>query len=153
MEAVRDVSKSLRPIGDEPDALSKSLRELARVTTSTAGIDCTFEEKSAVLLFEADVAEHLYRIAQEAVNNAVRHSGAGHIRIRLAQGDEETSLEVSDDGAGMSVDDGTAAPDAEPPTGGLGLGIMKHRAELIGGRLRIQPGAHGGTAMQCTVVV
>lgn len=146
VESVRDVSKSLRPIGDEPDALSKSLRDLTRTTAEAAGIDCAFEEKGTVLLFEADVAEHLYRIAQEAVNNAVRHSGARQIRVRLAQSDEETSLEVADDGRGMT---GGGDQSAE----GLGLGIMKHRAELIGGRLRIESGPQGGTTMQCTVVV
>lgn len=146
VESVRNVSKSLRPIGEEPDALSKSLRDLTQTTSETAGIDCAFEEKGTVLLFEADVAEHLYRIAQEAVNNALRHSGARHIRVRLEQSDEETSLEVIDDGSGM------ANPDKESPEG-LGLEIMKHRAELIGGRLRIESGPQGGTTMQCTVVV
>jgi two-component system sensor histidine kinase DegS len=153
IESVRDLSKTLRPIGEEPDALTRSLRELATKTRETAGVDCALEERGSVLLFERDVAEHLYRIAQEAVNNAVRHSGAKEIRIRLSQGDDETILEIEDDGCGMD----TARLRAERSSGrdpeSLGLSIMEHRAELIGGRFRISSRLGAGTTVRCAVAV
>jgi two-component system sensor histidine kinase DegS len=153
IESVRDLSKTLRPIGDEPDALSRSLRELAEKTRATAGVDCQLLERGSVLLFEQDVAEHLYRIAQEAVNNAVKHSGAKEILIRLTQGDDETLLEIEDDGQGMD----TARLRLERSHGrdpeGLGLSIMEHRAELIGGRFRITSRRGAGTTVRCAIAV
>jgi PAS domain S-box-containing protein len=151
VETVRSIAKSLRSIGDEPDALSKSLRELAMVTRDTAGLHCEFEEKGSVLLFERDIAEHLYRIAQEAVNNAIRHSGAHQVWIRLAQGDDETVLEIADDGRGMDAvgmrGDRSAGVDPE----GMGLSIMEHRAELVGGRFQIESRPNHGTKIRCAI--
>ncbi|NUM52264.1 MAG: PAS domain-containing protein [Candidatus Hydrogenedentes bacterium] len=151
VETVRGIAKSLRSIGDDPDALSKSLRELAAVTRETAGLKCEFEEKGSVLLFERDIAEHLYRIAQEAVNNAIRHSGAQQVWIRLAQGDEETVLEIADDGRGMDTVGMRRERSAGLDPEGMGLSIMEHRAELVGGRFQIESRPNHGTKVRCAI--
>ena len=84
---------------------------------------------------------HLYRIAQEAVSNAVRHSRARNIRITLEQENGETALTIEDDGAGLARDASQA--------GGMGLRTMRYRAGLIGGKLEVGPGPSGGTLVVC----
>jgi PAS domain S-box-containing protein len=153
IESVRGLSQGLRPLGDEPRALASALAELARATRESTGIDCGFEEQGTVLLFESDGAEHLFRIAQEAVNNAVRHSGGTRIRIRLTQGDDATVLEVSDDGRGMPPGAWQRPrPHGRDPEG-LGLGIMEHRAGLMGAAFAIEAGPEGGAVVRCTMKI
>ena len=90
------------------------------------------------------IATHLYRIAQEAVTNAVKHSRARKVSIRLRDRAGGLELSVEDDGAGLSA--------AKPEEGaGLGLHIMDYRARSIGGTFRLSPGAHGGTTVSCCV--
>lgn len=153
IESVRDMSQGLRPLGDDPRALAEALAELARKTKDTTGIDCVFEESGRVLLFESDGADHLFRIAQEAVNNALRHSGCKRIRIRLTQGDEATTLEVTDDGNGMPASAWQGVRPTGRETEGLGLSIMEHRAELMGAGFSIEAGSGGGTVVRCTLKV
>lgn len=150
VENVRNLSHSLCPLKDEPEALSRGLEELAKATAALGGLRCTFVEEGRVLLFEQDVAEHLYRIAQEAVNNAVRHSGATSIEIKLKQTDERTLLEVRDDGNGNAVVMLKLKRDGRSGSG-MGLSIMEHRAELVGGRFRIEKNEAGGSTVRCTV--
>lgn len=153
IESVRGMSQGLRPLGEGPRALAAALAELARKTRESTGIDCGFEERGTVLLFESDGAEHLFRIAQEAVNNAVRHSGCARIRIRLTQGDDATVLEVADDGRGMPPGAWQRPrPHGRDPEG-LGLGIMEHRAGLMGADFAIEAGPDGGAVVRCTVSI
>lgn len=154
VETVRNMSKGLRPLGDEPTALSQALSELVSKTEESTGIPCLFKESGPVLMFEADVADHLYRIAQEALNNAVRHSGADRLSVRLTQGDEDTLLEVEDNGRGIPPSVWRRARSYGRDPEGLGLGIMEHRAELMGGRLEVVPRGEGsGTIVRCIVKV
>ena len=89
------------------------------------------------------VAMHLYRIAQEAVTNALKHARAKTITIRLEDRSREIGLEVLDDGIGIP----------EPPERGkgLGLGIMQHRCTLAGGAFSVRRRSEGGTAVSCSV--
>ena len=87
------------------------------------------------------MAVHLYHIAQEAVSNAVRHSGARNIRIALEHEQGEAALRIEDDGGGLSRG-GLLA-------GGMGLRTMRYRAGLIGGTLEVGPGPSGGTQVVC----
>jgi signal transduction histidine kinase len=89
----------------------------------------------------AETAIQLYRIAQEAIDNAVRHGKARHVWIRLADHGDLSSMSVVDDGAGV-------AEGGEHK--GLGLRIMKHRAAMIGGILQIRRGQDGGTIVECS---
>jgi signal transduction histidine kinase len=96
-----------------------------------------------VLIPEAATATHLYRIAQEAVSNALKHGQAKRIIVRLARTEAGTILEILDDGVGV--------PDPLPPQRGMGLRIMAHRATMIGGTLTVRRGPAGGTVVTCTV--
>ena len=84
---------------------------------------------------------HLYRIAQEATHNAIRHGRAGRVTIRLTGGDDGVALTVTDDGVGL--------PDDAAEHGGMGLRIMHHRANTIGARLDVRRRARGGTEVAC----
>jgi signal transduction histidine kinase len=135
----RYLARGLVPVGGEPDALQTGLVELAARTNGLGRIRCQFECRKPVLLADSTVAGHLYRIAQEAVNNALKHSHAGRIVIRLAQNDHRLLLEVEDNGTGL--------PDARPT--GVGLGLMHHRASVIGAKLDIGSKRGSGVTISC----
>jgi signal transduction histidine kinase len=85
----------------------------------------------------------LFRIAQEAVNNAIRHGNAGQITIRLARVDDRLVLEVRDDGRGLPAGRATGR--------GLGLRTMKHRADLIGAQFAVASPDSRGTVVSCVL--
>jgi signal transduction histidine kinase len=89
------------------------------------------------------VATHLYRIAQEAVTNAVNHGKATDILIDLASQAERTTLVVTDNGAGL--------PKPSPRRKGMGLRIMNYRADIISGSLAFSTPENGGTMVTCTL--
>jgi signal transduction histidine kinase len=87
------------------------------------------------------MATHLYHIAQEAVNNAIKHGHAQNTRIHLAAEMGWGTLLIADDGSGIPEDRGNSH--------GMGLHIMSYRAGMIGGRLQINPNTPRGTAVTC----
>ena len=89
------------------------------------------------------IANELYRIAQEAIHNAIRHGEARQITIRLSEQDGEVCLTILDNGRGC------AGTSQESP--GMGLRVMGYRASLIGAELTLQPRKRGGTAVVCCV--
>jgi Signal transduction histidine kinase len=136
----RSMARGLVPVKDEPEALWASLVELAERTNSLGRVKCVFEYAAPVAVEDNAVAGHLYRIAQEAVNNAVKHSGARAVTIRL----EETAgggleLEVKDDGRGLAQAKGR----------GMGLQVMEHRAAVIGAELSVESRAGKGVTIRC----
>lgn len=128
----RLLSHNLSPVPLESDGLMTALSELAAGTQAIAGVDCKLVCPQAVLIQNATVAMHLYRIAQEAVNNALKHSQASAIVISLFEEDSHCILSIRDNGCGF-----TGLPRASGP--GLGLAMMQHRAQLIGAKIEIQP--------------
>jgi signal transduction histidine kinase len=127
----------------DPDGLSDALADLAERVTATSDIDCRFEGASSLKVQDEVVALHLYRIAQEAVHNAIRHGRPRAIAIRLQRHEAGLVLSVSDDGAGIGRVDDNAA--------GLGLRIMRYRAGIIGGEFTVEAGPDGGTLVRCLV--
>ena len=140
---VRAISHGLLPAELEEGRLEDGLRKLVAVTDAGSRIRCTFICSHPGAVFDGRVALHLYRIAQEAIANAVRHSGARHIRVTLKKHRGKTALRIHDDGQGI--------PDANRPAGGMGLRTMRYRAGLIGARLEAGPGRKGGTEVVCYV--
>jgi PAS domain S-box-containing protein len=136
----RSLSRGLCPVDLKADGLMAALRELAAQVEETFHLQCIFRSSQPVLMRDSATATHLYRIAQEAVSNAVRHGRAKHVEIDLSARKEGIVLTVDDDGVGLPPDrDG----------GGMGLRIMDHRAKAIGGRLYIGPRDQGGTRVVC----
>ena len=92
---------------------------------------------------DAFLAGHLYRIAQEAVNNALKHARATEIVIRLGRRDGALVLAVEDDGAGLPRGKGV-------PAEGIGLSVMRHRANVIGANLAVDSRRGGGVSVRCS---
>jgi PAS domain S-box-containing protein len=138
----RQVARGLYPVKLEANGLISALEELASNISLRFKVQCTVECPHPVKLGSNATATHLYRIAQEAVNNAVRHGRPGKIRIRVNSTDEKLELAVSDDGLGMP---------AQPGQNGMGLHIMDYRTRAIGGCFRVQSRDGGGTVISCSL--
>jgi signal transduction histidine kinase len=117
-----------------------ALEHYASEVEDLFGVECRFECGRPVLIHDDAVANHLYRIAQEAVNNAIKHGHASRILIDLGVSDGVT-LSITDDGLGL--------PEGSGSSPGMGLHIMNYRAKTIGGLLRVQRCPQGGTAVTC----
>jgi signal transduction histidine kinase/PAS domain-containing protein len=142
-EEARRLSRGLSPVGLGKDGLVTALAELALSTTRLFRIPTHFLGPGRVPMMEQTVATHLFRIAQEAVNNAVRHARPRTIQISLEERGGGILLTVADNGRGLPV--------ALPAGHSMGLQIMRHRAELMGGALRLAPGRKAGTVVQCQI--
>ena len=138
-----DVAKGLCPTDLDPESLRPALERLCRETRERHGIACRLEADGDVDIRNPELALHLHRIAREAVANAVKHARCSRITVALERAAGELTLRVTDDG-----------PETGPgavPTAGLGLGILKHRARLIGGTLLVAGGPKGGMQVVCRV--
>lgn len=139
----RDAARGLYLVELEADGLISALEELAAQTQSRHGITCQFSNNLSAPISEETVVTTLFRIAQEAVNNAVKHAEASLVAIRLAADGEEIRLEIEDNGKGL--------PQGYEDRGGIGLQIMNYRAQMIGGALDVGPGSRGGVRVTCTL--
>jgi len=147
-EAIRQtrlLARGLSPVTLESEGVMPALQELAANTEKMFAVACRFECDPPVLVSNPVVATHLFRIAQEAVSNAIKHGKAGHILIRLTRRNGRAMLLVSDDGAGFS--------EADPKQEGMGLRIMQSRAGMIGGTLVMDNNPEGGARIVCAVAL
>jgi PAS domain S-box-containing protein len=147
---VHQLSHGIMPVQIDARALQSSLEELACATNLPPTVSCRFECPVPVIVSNNSEATHLYRIAQEAVNNALKHSQAGEITISLTQNDEELILEITDDGIG--IDEELSRISAARKDHGMGLRTMQYRAAMIGGALQVKRGEHGGTRVKCALL-
>ena len=143
LEQVRQLSKGLFPVEVDHDGLMRALRELASTTESFHPIHVTVEGDDPAPIRNCQAATQLYRIAQEAVTNAVKHARTDAIGIALHQQAGVTRLRISDNGVGIT--------DAPEKNDRLGLRIMNYRATSIGATLNIESGPGGGTIVTCTL--
>jgi signal transduction histidine kinase len=141
-DQARGLAKGLHPVDLDADNLTSALNELASGTQSLFGVRCTFKCDKPVETSSSAVAVNLYRIVQEAINNAIKHGRTRNIDIRLALDGTESVLTVENDGEPF--------PDNVADSKGMGLQIMSHRAELIDGSLDIRRGVKGGAVLTCT---
>jgi PAS domain S-box-containing protein len=141
IEHTRRISRGLSPIRPEPDGLMLALRELARQTNELFPAHCRFWCRKLVLVADPTVPGHFFRIAQEAVNNALKHAKPRRISIRLSRARHNLVLVVADDGKGIGA--------ISPTRHGLGLHIMQYRAGLIRGTVHVRPRRGSGTEVVC----
>jgi two-component system sensor kinase FixL len=130
IEQTRMLARGLSPLEMESTGLMAALSELASNTEQLFGIRRVFEASSPVMIEDAAAATHLYRIAQEAISNAIKHGKSSEITISLKAEHNRITLAIKDDGAGFSQ------PGKRPR--GMGLRIMKYRAGVIGGSLEVR---------------
>jgi PAS domain S-box-containing protein len=136
----RDLARGLHPFELGPGGLLVALRELVTRTNERTPCRCEFPRSLHV---SESVALNLYRVAQEAANNALKHARASEIIIRLRSEDSTLILSVTDDGIGMR---------SQPrKTKTMGIHMMKYRADVCGGKLEIESGRGRGTTVTCRV--
>ena len=141
----RLLARGLSPVTLESEGLMSALQEFAGNTEKIFRIGCEFDCVQPVLVNDPTVATHLFRIAQEAVSNAIKHGKATQIEIQLEENPRGTVvLRVTDNGSGFSQE--------APKQKGMGLQIMKSRAGMIGGTLTIE-NAQSGAQVICSVAI
>jgi PAS domain S-box-containing protein len=140
---VRELSHGLVPAGLETEGLVDALEALALRTRRLFRCDCRVDFGKPVAIDDPEVRLHLYRIAQEAVGNALKHGRAKRIDLRLFMNGKHVVLGIHDNGVGL----------AKTPrrSKGLGIRLMQYRARLISGSLHVQREASGGTSVVCSV--
>ena len=140
----RRLARGLQPVLVGPHALSSALKELSRNAQELFDVSCRFTCHQDVPDVEQPTATHLYRIAQEAITNAVRHGRAERILVRLSRAtDGSLRLSVKDNGVGMSAVPGEGR--------GMGMHIMRYRAGVVGASLEIESKPGAGTTVTCTL--
>ncbi|XHR30305.1 MAG: PAS domain-containing protein [Chthoniobacteraceae bacterium] len=139
----RQLSESLGAVNTGEGGLAAALARLAYRISSLFSISCVFRCGEDVAVTDEITATHLYGIAKEAVNNAIRSGGAVKIHIRLRRREERIVLTISDNGTGFEEPSGKNA--------GIGLRMMGYRATESGGQLSVERGKRGGTVVTCTV--
>jgi two-component system, NarL family, sensor histidine kinase UhpB len=142
MDELLSVARQLRPTALDDLGLTAALAAHVTDLERRTGIEASFETQGDVPGIGAEAQLVLYRVAQEAISNAARHSGAQRVRVRLRRDGELVMLTVSDDGRGFSFDEAG---------GGLGIAGMRERALLVGGELEIESRPGSGTTVRLTI--
>ena len=141
IQSARRIVHGLSPLSGADGNLVAALANLAE-TSSVGGVEVRLNTRlEAPLTLPLEARNHLFRIAQEALQNAQKHAHARHIDIELTVRTDAVRLAILDDGSGP--------PDPALPGTGLGMRTMRYRAASIGGRLSIRPGNPAGTAVLC----
>ena len=141
VEWTHDLCRTLSPAIRESADLPDMLQDLAAKAENIFSITCAFQRSGSIRSIGPAAAVHFYRIAQEAISNAVRHGRARKVMLRLEYSDDCVIMEIIDDGTGIEL----AAQSKE----GMGLRIMRYRARVIGASIDIRPHVAGGTIVSC----
>ena len=144
IENLRRLTRALRPIYLEDLGLVTALEMLARETSESNQLSVDFQRKGQERRLAGEVELVLYRIAQEALNNVIRHGQADSAALHITYEDKNIELEVSDNGVGFQIPN---SPTDFAPSGHFGLLGMHERAELIGAQLKIESTLGGGTRL------
>ena len=144
IESTRTLARGLSPVSGERGGLAPALQALATRASERYGVQVAFDSNlDESLRLNDTAATHVYRIVQEALTNVIRHSFATEVEIGLQLMGGELHLRVDDDGRGFPQ----PLPDSP---GGLGLKIMRYRAQMLGGDFVIETAALGGASIRCT---
>ena len=141
IENTRQLARGLHPVAAEPLGLMSALRNWANEVEELFHIRCTFRCSQPLPIRDPNLATHLYRIAQEAVHNAIRHGKSRNIEVGLSRKNETGTLTIRDDGEGFQKQE-TGQP-------GVGLSIMNYRADMVGGSLKVQSNEDRGVTVTC----
>jgi signal transduction histidine kinase len=179
---VRALSHGIMPVQIDAEGLVSALAELVSKMSEETSVRCEFSCPTAVNIANNTVATHLYRIAQEAISNALKHGKATHLRVSLRAHPAGVEMEIRDNGVGMETrrEGGSLArrgtqqfasqqlsgeqlgrpvPAGQSQAGnvpqrrprGMGMGLMKYRANLLGGHLEVVSSIGNGTILRCRI--
>jgi len=140
----RSLARGLSPVTIESEGLMSALLELATNTEKIFRVECRCNFDDPVVIHDHSVATHMFRIAQEAVSNAIKHGQARRIVIALRHSAGRITLAITDNGNGLRK------PSANQKKG-MGLRIMQSRASMIGGTMAIEPNPKGGVSVTCAI--
>ncbi|MHC4331057.1 MAG: sensor histidine kinase [Planctomycetota bacterium] len=141
-DQTRELARSLHAVDLEANDLVSALKELTATTEHLfSSLSCSLQCDNIFPIKDTSMIINLYRIAQEAITNAIRHGKAKNIVIRLSSAGPSTTLTIENDGVDF--------PGLQVGSKGMGLKIMRYRAEMIGGSLDVQRGTDGGTIVRC----
>jgi len=143
LEQARAIARGLVPVEIDAAGLLVALEQLTAETQARCGVACRFVCHEPPAVDDTAKAAQLFRIVQEALNNAAKHARAKQITVEVKAGDGQAVFEVSDDGVGISQE--------SERTGGMGLRIMHYRAGVIGAVLSVGPAPGGGTLVRCAL--
>jgi len=138
----RNLARGLSPVQPNANGLMSALQELAVNVEKMFKIECRFQCDEPILVQNNETATHLYRIAQEAINNAIKHGKPNRIIITFQPMGDKHGLLVTNDGV--------AFPNGVRPSRGMGLRIMNYRAGEIGATLQIRSDREKGTTVMCS---
>jgi len=139
---VRGLARGLAPLALHEDNLHEALDQMTRDMATVYGIPCAYSQETDPSAWPKAWREQMYLIAQEAVNNAMRHARPSHVDVLLIEDEQGQELVVADDGCGLPARDSSRRE-------GLGLRIMRHRAQTIGATFEIESGPEQGTRIIC----
>jgi len=142
-ERTRMLAQGLMSLDTEEWNLARSLKSMARNTENIFHIPCEFKCSTLDTIYDYSTGTHLYRIAQEAITNAVKHAKPEHLEISLYEKNGTSELTIRDDGTGNA--------DILKKGSGSGIHIMNYRADIIGATLAIQSDPLGGTKVTCVL--
>jgi PAS domain S-box-containing protein len=137
----RELAHGLLPVVSDAQGLMSALKRWAAEVEDLFRISCRLQMSQPVLIHDSNMSTHLYRIAQEAVNNAIKHGQAKNITIRLSARNGQGTLRIENDGVPI--------PEPLPDGSGMGMQIMHYRARMIGGSLKVGGGGTRGMAISC----
>jgi len=140
---VRRLARGLDPVDVEANGLTAALERLTKETEKLCNVRCGFTYNQTKPQLNRSASLNLYRIAQEALNNAVRHGKARSINVELVVDPTDVWLRIADDGIGCDPEEKSAE--------GMGMRIMRYRAGVLGGVLTVRSGALHGTLVECRV--
>ena len=143
LSQTRNLARGLFPVELESNELAPAFRDLAATVEKLFNISCVVECDENLVIADRAVANHLFRMVQEAINNSVKHGKAKRVIIGLRTVEAKVTLTIRDNGLGF--------PPESARTKGLGLRIMNYRAQRIGGTLDLRPAETGGTIVTCTL--
>jgi len=139
-EEAANLARRMRPVEVEARGLMMALRELGSTTEQSHDVTCTVQIRRPVLIYDNNTATNLYRIAEEAVSNAITDGEAGRIHIALTEAANLVTLTVRDNGKAMR----------ERGTDGLGPHLIRYHARIIGGTLDWRRESSGGVSFTCS---
>ena len=139
----RNLARGISPVHMDAENLPAALEDLVSSANRSNQANITFAVRGEIIIGDTQTAIHLYRIAQEALRNAVRHSGAKNVAVELREEGQQYTLSVTDDGHGFNG--------SPPSSTSMGLGTIRYRARLLGATCDIQNQPAGGAIVRCSL--
>ena len=143
----RNLARGIFPVHMDAEGLSIALNDLVSTTNQLRQTAITFEASDNIQIKEPATAMHLYRSAEEALSNAMRHADASNVAVRLVRDGYALIITVSDDGRGFCFSSSEASSE------GMGLRTMRYRANLIGAKLTVDTRPSEGTFVMCSIPI